>query len=93
MKKSGYQSNSEYGELRYLANPIRGLLIKSGYKVVQAKATVAAPNQGDEFFDIVKRIKAGDFGDATMCCMAYWLKYPAQIMWQISRVQKLLHNR
>ena len=64
MKKSGYQSNSEYGELRYLANPIRGLLIKSGYKVVQAKATVAAPNQGDEFFDIVKRIKAGDFGDA-----------------------------
>ena len=64
MKKSGYQSNNEYGELRYLANPIRGLLIKSGYKVVQAKPTVAAPNQGDEFFDIVKRIKAGDFGDA-----------------------------
>ena len=64
MKKSGYQSNNEYGELRYLANPIRGLLIKSGYKVVQAKATVAAPNQGDEYFDIVKRIKAGDFGDA-----------------------------
>jgi hypothetical protein len=64
MKKSGYQSNNEYGELRYLANPIRGLLIKSGYKVVQAKSTPAAPNQGDEYFDIVKRIKAGDFGDA-----------------------------
>ena len=64
MKKSGYQSNSEYGELRYLANPIRGLLIKSGYKVVQAKPSVATPNQGDEYFDIVKRIKAGDFGDA-----------------------------
>lgn len=63
-KKSGYQSNVEYGELRYLANPIRGLLIKSGYKVVQAKSSPAAPNQGDEFFDIVKRIKAGDFGDA-----------------------------
>ena len=64
IKKSGYQSNNEYGELRYLANPIRGLLIKSGYKVVQAKSTVATPNQGDEYFDIVKRIKAGDFGDA-----------------------------
>jgi hypothetical protein len=64
MKRSGYQSNNEYGELRYLANPIRGLLIKSGYKVVQAKSTPAAPNQGDEYFDIVKRIKAGDFGDA-----------------------------
>lgn len=64
MKKSGYQNNYEYGELRYLANPIRGLLIKSGYKVVQAKSTPAAPNQGDEYFDIVKRIKAGDFGDA-----------------------------
>jgi hypothetical protein len=63
-KKSGYQSNIEYGELRYLANPIRGLLIKSGYKVVQAKPSVAAANQGDEYFDIVKRIKAGDFGDA-----------------------------
>ena len=63
-KKSGYENKMEYGELRYLANPIRGLLIKSGYKVVQAKATVAMPNQGDEYFDIVKRIKAGDFGDA-----------------------------
>lgn len=64
MKKSGYQSHHEYGELRYLANPIRGLLIKSGYKVVQAKSMPATPNQGDEYFDIVKRIKAGDFGDA-----------------------------
>ena len=64
MKKSGYQSNHEYGELRYLANPIRGLLIKSGYKVVQAKSTPVTSNQGDEYFDIVKRIKAGDFGDA-----------------------------
>ncbi len=63
-KKSGYESKMEYGELRYLANPIRGLLIQSGYKVVQAKSTVVMPNQGDEFFDIVKRIKAGDFGDA-----------------------------
>jgi hypothetical protein len=63
-KKSGYESKMEYGELRYLANPIRGLLIKSGYKVVQAKSTAAMPNQGDEYFDIVKRIKVGDFGDA-----------------------------
>ncbi len=63
-KKSGYQNNVEYGELRYLANPIRGLLIKSGYKIVQAKPSVATPNQGDEYFDIVKRIKAGDFGEA-----------------------------
>jgi hypothetical protein len=63
-KKSGYESKMEYGELRYLANPIRGLLIQSGYKVVQAKSTVAMPNQGDEYFDIVQRIKAGDFPDA-----------------------------
>jgi hypothetical protein len=63
-KKSGYENKMEYGELRYLANPIRGLLIQSGYKVVQAQSTVAMPNQGDEFFDIVKRIKVGDFGDA-----------------------------
>ena len=63
-KKSGYESKMEYSEIRYLANPIRGLLIQSGYKVVQAKPSVATPNQGDEYFDIVKRIKAGDFGDA-----------------------------
>jgi hypothetical protein len=63
-KKSGYESKMEYGELRYLANPIRGLLIQSGYKVVQAKPAVAMPNQGDEYFDIVKRIKTGDYGDA-----------------------------
>jgi len=31
---------------------------------VQATANVATANQGDEYFDIVKRIKAGDFGDA-----------------------------
>ncbi|WP_231970310.1 hypothetical protein [Polynucleobacter necessarius] len=43
-KKSGYQSSVEYGELRYLANPIRGLLIKSGYKVVQAKSSLPAAN-------------------------------------------------
>lgn len=64
LKRSGYESKNEYGELRYLANPIRGLLIKSGYKVVQAQPSVTTPTQGDEYFDIVRRIKAGDFGDA-----------------------------
>ncbi|MFZ4062031.1 MAG: hypothetical protein ACOYK2_02070 [Polynucleobacter sp.] len=64
MKKSGYEAKNEYGELRYLANPIRGLLIKSGYKVVQARPSVSTPTQGDEYFDIVRRIKAGDFGEA-----------------------------
>ena len=63
-KKSGYESKSEYGELRYLASPIRALLIRSGYKVVQANATVAIPTEGDEYFDIVRRIKAGDFTGA-----------------------------
>lgn len=64
-KKSGYEVQNEYGELRYLANPIRGLLIKSGYKVVQAKSTIPTEGQGDEYFDIVRRITAGDFGDAS----------------------------
>ena len=64
VKKSGYESKMEYGEVRYLASPIRGVLINSGYKVVQAKPSVPTQNQGDEYFDIVQRIKAGDFGDA-----------------------------
>jgi hypothetical protein len=64
-KKAGYVAPNEYGELRYLANPIRGLLIKSGYKVVQAKTSIPTEDQGDEYFDIVRRIQAGDFGDAS----------------------------
>jgi len=63
-KKSGFETKAEYGQLRTFSAAIRGLLIKAGYKVVQANPAVPTASQGDEFFHIVERIKAGDFNDA-----------------------------
>jgi curli biogenesis system outer membrane secretion channel CsgG len=40
------------------------MLIKAGYKVIQGKPNIASTDQNDEYFDIVKRIEAGDFNGA-----------------------------
>jgi len=63
-KKAGFESHPEYGQLRSFSAAIRGLLIKSGYKVVMANTAVPTVNQGDEFFQVVDRIKAGEFNGA-----------------------------
>ena len=63
-KKSGFETKAEYGQLRTFSAAIRGLLIKAGYKVVQANPAVPTASQGDEFFHIVERIKAGEFNNA-----------------------------
>jgi len=63
-KKSGYETKAEYGQLRTFSAAIRGLLIKAGYKVVQANPAVSSSSQGDEFFHVVERIKAGEFNSA-----------------------------
>ena len=63
-KKYGTDRKINYGEIRGLSGPIKGMLIKSGYKVVQGKPNVERPDQNDDYFDIVKRIKAGDFEGA-----------------------------
>jgi len=64
IKKSGFEANAEYGQLRTFSAAIRGLLIKAGYKVVQANPAVPTSSQGDEFFHVVERIKAGEFNSA-----------------------------
>jgi len=64
IKKSGFETRAEYGQLRSFSAAIRGLLIKSGYKVVLANPAVPTASQGDEFFQVVDRIKAGEFNDA-----------------------------
>ena len=64
VKKTGYESQAEYGQLRSFSAAIRGLLLKNGYKVVQANISALKPSQGDEFFNIIERIKAGDFNGA-----------------------------
>jgi len=63
-KKSGFETKAEYGQLRTFSAGIRGLLIKAGYKVVQANPAVPTSSQGDEFFHVIERIKAGEFNSA-----------------------------
>jgi len=63
-KKSGFETKAEYGQLRTFSAAIRGLLIKAGYKVVQANPAIPTSSQGDEFFYVVERIKAGEFNSA-----------------------------
>lgn len=63
-KTSGFESKAEYGQLRTFSAAIRGLLIKSGYKIVQANPAATNVSQGDEFFHVIERIKAGEFNNA-----------------------------
>jgi hypothetical protein len=63
-KKYGTQTKIEYGEMRGLSGAVRSVLIKAGYTVIQGKPAQSRPDEGDEFFDIARRIKAGDFGKA-----------------------------
>ena len=63
-KKSGIESHDQYGQLRSFSSAIRGLLIKSGYKVVLANTALSTVNQGDDFFQVLDRIKAGEFNGA-----------------------------
>ena len=63
-KRSGLERHAEYGQLRSFSAAIRGLLIKSGYKVVLSNTAVPMTNQGDDYFQIVERIKSGEFNGA-----------------------------
>jgi hypothetical protein len=63
-KKYGIERKINYGEIRGLSGPIKGMLIKAGYKVIQGKPNIASIDQNDDYFDIVKRIEAGDFNGA-----------------------------
>lgn len=63
-KKYGIERKVSYGELRGISGDIRALLIKSGYRVVAGKPAVEKPLQDDQYFDILARIKAGDFSGA-----------------------------
>ena len=63
-KKYEIERKINYGEIRGLSGPIKGMLLKAGYKVVQGKPNVARVDQNDDYFDIIKRIEAGDFNGA-----------------------------
>jgi hypothetical protein len=63
-KKYGIERKINYGEIRGLSGPIKGMLLKAGYKVIQGKPNIASIDQHDDYFDIVKRIETGDFNGA-----------------------------
>jgi len=63
-KKYGIEKKISYGEIRGLSGSIKAMLLRAGYKIIQAKPNVARIDQNDDFFDIVKRIEAGYFSGA-----------------------------
>jgi len=63
-KKYGVERKINYSEIRGLSGSIKGMLLRAGFKVVQGKPNVARIDQNDDYFDIIKRIEAGDFGEA-----------------------------
>ena len=63
-KNIGFDRKVSYGEIRGLSSAIKGLLINDGYKIVQARPNVSSPEQDDGYFDVIKRIKNGDFNNA-----------------------------
>lgn len=64
VKTYGDKVRIEYTQLVGMSGEIRSALIKAGFSIVQARPIVAKPGQTDSFFDIVKRIKSGDYEGA-----------------------------
>lgn len=64
VKTYGDKLKIQYTELQGMSGEVRADLINAGFKIVQTRPNVAKQGQTDSFFDIVGRIKSGQFGDA-----------------------------
>ncbi len=64
VKTYGDKLKIQYTELLGMSGEVRSELIKSGFKLIQTKPNVAKPGQTDSFFDVVTRIKNGEFAGA-----------------------------
>lgn len=64
VKTYGDKLKIQYTELLGMSGEVRSELIAAGFKLLQTKPRVAKPGQTDSFFDVVSRIKSGEFGDA-----------------------------
>lgn len=64
VKTYGDKVRVQYSELRGMSGEVRSLLISSGYKLIQTKPAVSKPGQTDEFFDVISRIKRGEYGNS-----------------------------
>ena len=61
VKDYGDKVRIEYTQLLGMSGEVRSSLIKAGFKLQQTRPQVARPGQTDQFFDIVGRIKNGEF--------------------------------
>ena len=64
VKTYGDKLKIQYTELLGMSGEVRADLIKAGFTLTKTRPNVAKPGQTDSFFDIVGRIKQGEFGDA-----------------------------
>lgn len=64
VKTFGDKVRVQYSELMGMSGDVRGALIKAGYKLMQARPSVAQNGETDQFFDIVGKIKNGQFAGA-----------------------------
>jgi len=64
VKTFGDKVRVQYSELMGMSGDVRGALIKAGYKLIQARPSVAQNGETDQFFDVVGKIKNGQFPDA-----------------------------
>jgi hypothetical protein len=64
VKTYGDNISIQYSELQGMSGEVRSKLISNGFKLVQTRPQVAQEGQNDDFFDIIRRIKEGEFGQA-----------------------------
>lgn len=64
VKTFGDKVRVQYSELMGMSGDVRSALIQAGYKLMQTRPSVAKNGETDQFFDIVGRIKEGQFAGA-----------------------------
>jgi hypothetical protein len=64
VKTFGEQIQIEYSELIGMSGEVRGALLQWGFQLTQTRPVIARPDETHEFFDIVRRIREGEFENA-----------------------------
>jgi hypothetical protein len=64
VKTYGDKIKIQYTELQGMSGEVRADLINAGFRISQTRPNVAVVGQTDSFFDVVGRIKSGQFGNA-----------------------------
>jgi hypothetical protein len=64
VKTFGDKIRVQYSELMGMSGDVRGALIKAGYKLMQARPSLAQNGETDQFFDVVGKFKSGQYSGA-----------------------------